>query len=171
MNLTDEQIEVMEIVALTGMVTRLAMRSLEDYFNANNIQLSQLQYGIMRTLSHAQLTQSELSRRFSLDPSTLVATLSSLVRKGYVQRERDPKDRRRTPLSLTHEGKALLESIHMPNDTPLHSSLTALGEEKARQLRDLLREIIRNMPNGDDMLRDMQARIQAHRTGKHSDSC
>jgi len=73
-----------EIRILASILARVAGRSIEDRFSAHNADISGMQYGILRTLAHQSYTLSELSRRFVVDPSTLVPVIDALERKGLV---------------------------------------------------------------------------------------
>src|SRR5690349_13332653 len=94
-----------------SMVTHVAIRNLEDRLRTMNIGISGLQFGILRTLSGNNFTLSELSKKFMLDPSTLVPVVDALERKGYIVRGKDLNDRRRIPLSVTEEGIAILNNL------------------------------------------------------------
>ena len=50
-------------------------------------------------------SQREISEAIGLDPSDLVAKLDQLEHAGFVERRRDPADRRRNVVVVTPEGK------------------------------------------------------------------
>jgi DNA-binding MarR family transcriptional regulator len=155
-----------EIRILTAVMSRISHRAIEERFNAHKADISGLQYGILRTLGHESFTLSELSRRFMLDPSTLVPVIDALERKGMVARGHDPNDRRRIPISLTPDGANLLHSVPMYNeDDVLYKSLADMGEDKANELRDLLREVVKRMPEGEAMLESVTSRLYSLRGG------
>ena len=52
------------------------------------------------------LTSSELSRKFQVDPSTLVPTVNGLEKRGLIYRTRDTNDRRRQPFPGEAERRA-----------------------------------------------------------------
>lgn len=150
----------LEVRILTGAITRIAHRSVEEYLNSREIEISGLQLGIMRSLLGHSHTISELSRKFMLDPSTLVPVIDALEAKGMVVRGKDPNDRRRIPLTVTERGRALVAAVSIvhENDIVLQA-IQAMGEDKTRQLLGLLRDLITQMPEGEDFLREMQSRI------------
>lgn len=149
-----------EIRILTALLSRSAFRSFEDHFAAHNVEISGIHYGILRALSHQSFTISDLSRRFMLDPSTLVPMIDSLERKGLVERGRDPHDRRRIPLSLTEDARELLNSVSMFHENDVvFQRLETMGEDKARELLSLLREVIMGMPNGAEMIDSVSSRL------------
>jgi DNA-binding MarR family transcriptional regulator len=171
MNDNELKLTSLEIRILTGAITRIAHRSIEEYLNSRDIEISGLQLGIMHTLLMKSQTISELSRKFMLDPSTLVPVIDALEGKGMVIRERDPNDRRRIPLSVTERGRALVAEVSVVHeDDIVLQAVQALGVEKAAHLLNLLREFIGYMPEGQDFLREMQSRIHV-RPGETARLC
>ena len=69
--------------------------------------------------------------------------VNTLERKGFVLRGRDPRDRRRIPLSLTDSGRHILARVPViAQEDALVSSLSQMGLEKQAQLTELLRELL-----------------------------
>jgi DNA-binding MarR family transcriptional regulator len=133
----------LEVRLLTKTLASLASRSVEQHLQAHGAPISPLQHGVMRLLCHHQYTSSELSRKMHLDPATLVPVIDALERHGYVQRGKDPADRRRSPLVLTEGGADLLARVPIfDRSDALVGALDSLGAESARELLRLLRELI-----------------------------
>jgi DNA-binding MarR family transcriptional regulator len=61
-------------------------------------------------------TVGELADYLQLDKSTLSRTVESLVQIGFIDRETDPNDRRRTWIYLTETGMKQAEEMHQVND-------------------------------------------------------
>ncbi len=154
-----------EIRLLVHIVAKTTMHALEQRLSMADASISGLQFAIMRALSVKQHTISELSQRFILDPSTLVPAVDALERKGLAKRGRDPKDRRRVPLSLTERGVELVSCVPIVGeDDPLAKSLEALSEEQRHQLLTLLRELVRHLPDGEEILHHVSSRVHTHPT-------
>lgn len=65
---------------------------------------------ILETLNrHGALTMNELAEKMYLSVSTVTRVVEELVKKGYVQREEDPEDRRIRVIDLTPAGKAVFD--------------------------------------------------------------
>jgi len=155
-----------EIRILAAVLARISGRSIEERFSSSHVAISGLQYGILRSLSYESFTLSDLSRRFVLDPSTLVPVIDSLVRKGLITRSRDPNDRRRMPISLTEKGTELIRSVPLIHeDDLLYQCLGGMGEDKARDLLHLLREVVQRMPEGEEMLQSIASRLYVDQQG------
>lgn len=152
-----------EIRVLVAQTLKLSVRGLEDRLAAHGAPISGLQYGILRRLEYGTVTLSELSRRFILDPSTLVRAIDALERKGYLRRDRDPLDRRRAPLTLTEAGTTLLGSMPaFHEDDVLMQALATLGPDRTAALLELLRELMLGMPDGSTILADVQVFMRTH---------
>ena len=146
----------LETRILVSIVNKWAARCLEQRLHAAGLPLTSLQYGMMRLLCREQHTISELSRKMTLAPATLVPAVDALERHGYVARGHDPKDRRRTPLALTEQGAAILSGIPPVVDADaLVRGLAAIGPEKRGQLLALLRELVGAMPDGPAMVAEV----------------
>jgi DNA-binding MarR family transcriptional regulator len=158
---TDER--YLEIRILVHVLAKTAMHALEQRLGETDAHISGLQFAIMRALSVEAQTITELSHRFMLDPSTLVPAVDALERKGFARRGRDPKDRRRVPLSLTERGLEWVSCVPIVDeDDPVANSFNALSEGQRHQLLTLLRELVRHLQDGDDILRRVSSRVHIH---------
>jgi MarR family transcriptional regulator, 2-MHQ and catechol-resistance regulon repressor len=141
---------------LLFILTRMMGRQMEQQLKAHGSGISGLQYGAMRVLYHhhiSTLTLSELSRHMELTPATLVPVIDALEREGLLERNRDPKDRRRTLLSLTGRGVQMLDRIpRIDHHNAFVDGLDKLGPEKSEQLALLLRELANHMVASDEKL-------------------
>lgn len=83
---------------------------------------------------------SELSELLRVSPPTVSQQIDDLERRGAVERRRDPEDRRSVRLSLSPEGRALLER-HREEGLSFFSEIAGhLGPDRASALADLLEE-------------------------------
>lgn len=153
-----------EFKLLIGSLWKASANSTERWLQDQDFGITRLQLGILRVLYHdGALTISELSRKFSVDPSTLVPTVDTLERKKLLTRGRDPNDRRRVPLTLTDEGHALLSRIpEAREDDPISTALDAMGDEAAQALIQSIVNLIEHMPDSHDILAEAMPRLLAH---------
>jgi DNA-binding MarR family transcriptional regulator len=87
------------------------------------------------------LTQRELARRISSDPSTVRAMLVLLERRGLVRRPVHPGDARARTVALTAAGRRLLERLWILGE-PIRSRMAAaLSQREAAELVKLLRRL------------------------------
>jgi len=137
-----------EIRILASILSKVANRDVEQRFQTCGANISGLQYGLLRLLRDHPYTSSELSRKMLLTPATLVPAVDALERYGFVERGRDPHDRRRTPLVVTDAGRALLERVPaVDNDDALVQSLKGMEAEQRQQLLAALRTLVGSLLN------------------------
>lgn len=87
------------------------------------------------------VSQNRLGRAVAMDPATSQGVAQRLIAKNLVYREDDPVDRRRTLLSLTGQGAALVEKL-----VPLAKKISAetlkpLSKTEQGAFLDLLKKL------------------------------
>jgi DNA-binding MarR family transcriptional regulator len=71
--------------------------------------------------------------------------LNALENKGYVRREIDRSDRRKITVSLTDEGRGILDESREKTDRLLEKVILRFGEEKTREFLGLLARMTDSM--------------------------
>ncbi len=90
---------------------------------------------VLETLhTHGALTMNELAEKMYLSLSTVTRVVDELVKKGFVQREEDPADRRIRVIDLTSQGEAAFQKSWQ---NVLHSE-RAILENFPSEHRELL---------------------------------
>lgn len=70
------------------------------------------QFGVLEALHHiGPLCQSELAEKLLKSGGNLTLVVDNLEKAGYVQRERDPADRRFVVVKLTPKGQAFITAL------------------------------------------------------------
>lgn len=87
---------------------------------------------------HPQLSQQELGERLGVSKEAVSVSVRRLEKKGYIQRESDPSDKRRVLLSLTQEGLNLLDEVLIHQNAAYEQLLEPLDENQRQQLQGLL---------------------------------
>lgn len=80
------------------------------------------------------ITQQELARRASSDPSTVRAMLVLLEGRGLVTRERHPDDSRARVVTVTAKGRRLFERLWKTSEPIRLQMLSGFSAEEARSL-------------------------------------
>jgi DNA-binding MarR family transcriptional regulator len=86
----------------------------------------------------APALQQQLCESLWLDPNNCVLLLNELEEMGYVERRRDPSDRRRHVVDITDEGRTALERGERAQETIGDQLFAALSDEERVTLRSLL---------------------------------
>lgn len=163
MNDPDLRRLAMEWRIIGAALSRITRVHVEQRLQRIGADISGLQMGVLKVLQHSgDHTLSDLSKKMMLDPSTLVPTIDGLERKGHVLRQRDPHDRRRVQISLTADGAECIRRIEVIDDDDLiYQAFVQMGQEKASQLLALLRQMICYLPEGEQLLHDIEQHISA----------
>ena len=75
-----------------------------------DLELTPRQFSVlMKIMEDGAVSQNRLGRLTAMDPATMQGVIRRLDERGLVARRADATDRRRTLLSLTAAGRALVE--------------------------------------------------------------
>lgn len=122
------------VVMLMRLATAIKKRSTEELMGLKLRQLMLLSY----LNSGAPALQQQLCEALWLDANNCVLLLNELEDLGYVQRRRDPADRRRHVVELTEAGRTALERAEAAQESLGDELFAALSEEERATLRSLL---------------------------------
>jgi DNA-binding MarR family transcriptional regulator len=130
----------------------LLRRALQAYTSIWQVQVRDLtppQYTVLRSLQEEPgLDQSALGRRAGIDVATLTPLLDRLESRGFVEREVDPKNRRRKLLRLTKPGARLLDDLHPAVRQAEEHALAGLSPKERDTLADMLERIAQQGAGG-----------------------
>ena len=94
-------------------------------------------------ISDGPISQRKLSSRIRMDPATMVDVIDELERSGYMQRRRNPDDRREYALVTTARGRALFSRARRALSAAERETVRDLDVEETNTLRELLGRIAR----------------------------
>ena len=112
----------------------VATKQLERRFGLSGAQLETLE--ILE--QHPGLSPSDLACRSATDQSTASVVVKRLADAGYVERRQHDGDRRRTHLTLTPEGHAILAKASPSVTTRLREAFTRMAPPERVTLTQLL---------------------------------
>ncbi|HRW37620.1 MAG: winged helix-turn-helix transcriptional regulator [Acidimicrobiales bacterium] len=87
-------------------------------------------------------SQRALGDQLGIDPSDLVGLLDVLEAAGYVERRRDPADRRRYAVEVTDDGRHAIEQFEGVAATVADDVFGVLAPADRQTLEDLLVRVI-----------------------------
>src|SRR5690242_9730899 len=97
-------------------------------------------------ISDGPISQRRLSRRIRMDPATMVDVIDSLEESGYIERRRNPADRREYALQPTAKGRALFVRADRAIVEAERHTAAKLSTTETRTLKDLLERIAADEP-------------------------
>jgi len=95
--------------------------------------------------------QQELGATLMVDPNNCVLLLNDLDDRGYVERQRDPQDRRRHIVVITAAGQKALAKAQAKLEALEGEVLVNLDPPEREQLRDLLARAMEGQDGGPDV--------------------
>jgi DNA-binding MarR family transcriptional regulator len=108
--------------------------------------LGTLQAGIVRRLGDLETASlAELARLMAVDPAAIGRANDTLMKKGWVVRVDDPKDRRRWQVSLSPKGHKLLKSVRGAYTQMAEEFSAGLKPAEKKALHGLLSKIAAGM--------------------------
>ena len=100
------------------------------------------QWRMMRVLyDYAPIQLAELCKLCCIHKVSMTRIVRTLIDRGLVSRERHCTDKRAYVVSLTPEGRALLDQMTPIANKIYRGIASDLGEEKTQQLLQLLKEL------------------------------
>jgi DNA-binding MarR family transcriptional regulator len=96
-------------------------------------------WGALNVLdAEGQITQQALVKSTGIDPSSMVATIDELERRGLVERRAHPTDRRAHHLHMTKKGRQTLADGRKLQRVAQEELLAPLNADERKQLHELL---------------------------------
>jgi DNA-binding MarR family transcriptional regulator len=140
---------------VVGRISRLAQfvqAEIEPVFVVHGVNGGE--FDVLAALRRAgrphRLSPTELSRALIVTSGGMTKRLNALERRGLIRRQPDPNDGRSTAVSLTREGKRLVEAIlfeHVANEERL---LSDLSDKERAELAALLEVLAVSLGDGVD---------------------
>jgi DNA-binding MarR family transcriptional regulator len=87
------------------------------------------------------LSQQLLCERMAVDKSTMAVSLQRMARRGLIQRDRSPEDRRQNGLRLTARGRAVLRAMQRHVAQHERRITARLSARERKQLIGLLTRV------------------------------
>jgi DNA-binding MarR family transcriptional regulator len=91
-------------------------------------------------------SQLELAQACGKAPAMVVNMVDDLTDKGFVVRERDPKDRRRSIVTLTDAGRAVLADADREAERVQDEMFGTLSAQERTMLHTLMRRALSTVP-------------------------
>jgi len=141
---TETEVSTGSIVLLTRLARVVYRQSTVDLVGMSLKELGALAY----LRDHQMAAQQALSEALCVDANNCVLLLNDLEAQQYVERRRDPIDRRRHLVELTELGRAALERAERAQESVEDDVLGALSQDERSTLRTLLNRALDGQGSG-----------------------
>lgn len=102
-----------------------------------------MQFAVLTALdAHPGASQRRLGHELDLDRSTIADIVVRMLRRGLIERQRNPDDLRQNALWLTDQGCSELHRLRPRVEAIEHLVTLGLTTEGREQLRELLRAML-----------------------------
>jgi len=92
-----------------------------------------------------EMTQQQLADQLQKDKNSVTQLVDALERKGFVERRRNPEDRRSNTLVLTEKAEHLKMEAKRKGILIMDRMLDSVTEDEQRTLLEILRKLNDNM--------------------------
>ncbi|HTP33029.1 MAG TPA: MarR family winged helix-turn-helix transcriptional regulator [Candidatus Acidoferrales bacterium] len=100
------------------------------------------EFWLMAIAGAGNVSQQEMAALCGLDPSSLVAVLDGLERRGWLRRQRNPRDRRMQWVQRTEAGDRLFTRAFSRAQRAEAQQLAVLSPARQRQLLAAMRQLV-----------------------------
>ena len=127
-------------------VGRLFRRRAEVFFREHGLDLTPEQWGLLLRIAETEnQSQGDLADPVLRDYPNVTRMLDGLEKKALVKRSPDPDDRRKTLISLTSQGKNLLDEYIPMVVEEKGRYFEGLDQRDVNRLREILAVIEKNL--------------------------
>lgn len=133
-----------EVMRYTGhLIRRAQQRHVAIWQQHVSSEVSSVQFAVLTALdAHPGASQRRLGLELDLDRSTIADIVVRMLRRGLIERRRNPDDLRQNVLRLTAQGCAELHRLRPRVEAIEHLVTLGLTTDEQEQLRRLLRAML-----------------------------
>ncbi|MGM0505602.1 MAG: MarR family winged helix-turn-helix transcriptional regulator [Bacteroidota bacterium] len=100
--------------------------------------LTQSQFGALEALYHlGPLNQRTIGKKLLKSGGNITLVVDNLERQGWVERRRDPEDRRSLVIHLTPKGRSFIDSLFPKHLAKIREEFSVLSPDEMDELADL----------------------------------
>lgn len=123
-----------------------SLRLHERFQQAAGVKLDRPGFIALKRVAHdGPLRISDLSQRMGLDTSTISRKVHQLEFEGLIARAGDPADRRSAVLTITEDGRRVMQQLDGQGERMLAQTLSSWPEHDIEQLARLLSKLVHDI--------------------------
>jgi DNA-binding MarR family transcriptional regulator len=115
--------------------------------------------------NHEGMSQAQLAELTDLEPMALVRTIDSLESQGYLERRKDPADRRARRLYLLPKGKPLVDDVWRLADLTRREAFAGIPRKQADLVIESLERIQNNLASLEPLPVPAEVGVPAKQAG------
>ncbi|WP_315114379.1 MarR family transcriptional regulator [Clostridium intestinale] len=120
-----------------------------------NLGLTAVQWSVLKDIYNIEelkgdieeLTPLEIGRRLNLDKATLSGVINRLINKEWIEKIKNPKDKRSFYLLLTQKALYNMEELEQINNVTIKKAAEGLSSQEIKLLEKYLETFIKNLDN------------------------
>jgi DNA-binding MarR family transcriptional regulator len=123
---------------------------LDDLYNraARQLKLTPQQAQLLCSCEHRPSSMTGLAALLNCDKTNITGLVDRVAKRDLVTRSADPSDRRVSQVTLTKQGRELVERFQGELQRRLHERLSHWSPARRRQLIDLVTAATRDLATG-----------------------
>ncbi len=131
--------------SMIHLLHRASQRASEIFaIETRDFDLTARQFAVLSSVAqHEGLSQTDLVRLTGIDRSTLADVVQRLLKRGVIQRERTMQDGRTYAVTLSAEGRELLDAIKPSVRRADRAVLSCLGDEDGKLVAQVLNRLLK----------------------------
>ncbi len=120
--------------------TNVVTEKMHSHLRKHRLSISQ--FGIMEALYHlGPLCQKDLGNKILKTSGNITLVIDNLEKRGLAMRKKDPEDRRRFTITLTHKGSDVIEKLFPVHSKIAGSVFSVLDNDEQTRLGELLKKL------------------------------
>ena len=151
-------------------VVMLVMRSVSAEMRCSRGHLGPTQMGSLMKIAAGPCTLTDLARHKAVSLPTISKSVDMLVRRGWVERWADKRDRRQTLIRLTVAGRRTLATIRRRAERHVAERLSPLTAAQCSQLMLVMKRLTPVLGDSVECSDGVHAGTQALATGHLHDA-
>lgn len=134
-----------------GKTMKLIEHRIEDVLAENQIDLSRMQFVILKTIQNNEgICQNQLAFFSNRNKSSLTRMINTLIKKGYITRKTSKQDKRKNTMDISELGTRIIKKA-----TPYFEQIAELVEkdmsaDEISFAKEILKKIQNNVTNQDE---------------------
>ena len=128
------------LVDLFNYILLIEEKNLRD----QGVKLSMTEVHILEAIQKSESNMmSAIAKRLMVTQGTLTVSTSKLVKKGYVERDKDEKDKRIVRLTLTDKAESIMQIHNQFHEAMIEKLLNELELDKEEELINSLKNLMK----------------------------